>query len=282
MSDQSQTRFLDNSNIEIIRELHLTKPPEHILFDFDGTLSLIREGWPSVMIPMMVEILEDTGTSESEDELYQTVEDYVLRLNGKQTIYQMIQLADEVRKRGGVPNEPQFYKDLYHNKLMEKIQSRREALRDGSIERSELMVPYAEEFLQALERRDLQLYLASGTDQKYVDEEALLLGLDKYFDDRIYGAIDDYRSFSKQKVIEKILQENQINGSLLLGIGDGFVEIQNIKSAGGIAIAVASDESGRSGKPDPWKRNRLVGVGADLVIPDFREFPRLMAYIFGD
>ena len=26
-----------------------------VLFDFDGTLSLIREGWPQVMIPMMVE-----------------------------------------------------------------------------------------------------------------------------------------------------------------------------------------------------------------------------------
>ena len=26
------------------------------LFDFDGTLSLIREGWPQVMIPMMTEM----------------------------------------------------------------------------------------------------------------------------------------------------------------------------------------------------------------------------------
>ena len=29
----------------------------HVLFDFDGTLSLIREGWPEVMVPMFVEML---------------------------------------------------------------------------------------------------------------------------------------------------------------------------------------------------------------------------------
>ena len=72
-------------------------------------------------------------------------------------------------------------------------------------------------------------------------------------------------------VIERILRENRVDGSVLLGFGDGYVEIENIKSAGGVAIAVASDESGRSGKPDAWKRDRLIGVGADLVIPDFRE-----------
>src|SRR5437016_14574120 len=74
-----------------------------VLFDFDGTLSLLREGWPQVMIPMMVEVLGQTGTSETEAELADAVEDFVMRLNGRQTIYQMIQLADEVARRGGTP-----------------------------------------------------------------------------------------------------------------------------------------------------------------------------------
>src|SRR5262245_38443226 len=77
-----------------------------VLFDFDGTLSLIREGWPEVMIPMMVEVLAQTGTSETEAELTAAVDEFVMRLNGRQTIYQMIQLADEVTKRGGRPLEP--------------------------------------------------------------------------------------------------------------------------------------------------------------------------------
>ena len=29
----------------------------HVLFDFDGTLSLIRQGWPEIMVPMFVEML---------------------------------------------------------------------------------------------------------------------------------------------------------------------------------------------------------------------------------
>jgi hypothetical protein len=36
-----------------------------VLFDFDGTISVIREGWQQVMVPLMVEELEKTGTGES-------------------------------------------------------------------------------------------------------------------------------------------------------------------------------------------------------------------------
>src|SRR2546423_11499640 len=38
----------------------------HVLFDFDGTLSLIREGWPVVMLGMFQEMLPGkAGDSES-------------------------------------------------------------------------------------------------------------------------------------------------------------------------------------------------------------------------
>src|ERR671924_449241 len=103
-----------------------------VLFDFDGTLSLIREGWPQVMIPMMVEELRRTGTAETDAELHAAVEEFVMRLNGRQTIYQMIQLAEEVRRRGGVPREPLAYKHRYHERLLERIRGRLEALEAGT------------------------------------------------------------------------------------------------------------------------------------------------------
>ena len=53
-------------------------------------------------------------------------------------------------------------------------------------------------------------------------------------------------------------------------------------SAGGTAVAVASDEAGRSGRPDAWKRDRLIGVGADLVIPDYRDWQVLLRYLWGE
>ena len=37
----------------------------HVLFDFDGTLSLIREGWPEVMVPMFVEMLPRRSRTNS-------------------------------------------------------------------------------------------------------------------------------------------------------------------------------------------------------------------------
>src|SRR5712671_5319324 len=88
-----------------------------VLFDFDGTLSLIREGWPQVMIPMMVSVLRESGTNESDAELHEAVEEFVMRLNGRQTIYQMMQLAEEVTNRGGTPLDPLAYKHRYHDLL---------------------------------------------------------------------------------------------------------------------------------------------------------------------
>src|SRR5580698_8585714 len=81
----------------------------HVLFDFDGTLSLIREGWPAVMVPMFVEMLPPLA-SESDEARRQLCLDDIMRLNGKQTIYQMIQLAERVEERGGVARDPLWYK----------------------------------------------------------------------------------------------------------------------------------------------------------------------------
>jgi len=276
------TRFLLGTNIEIVRPPRRERPPRHVLFDFDGTLSLIREGWPDVMVPMMVEVLQAAGTGESRESLGELVHEFVMQLNGKQTIYQMIRLAEEVRKRGSTPEEPLIYKQEYHRRLMERIADRREALRSGRLKPEVMLVPHALDLLGELRRRKVALYLASGTDETYVREESRLLGLDEFFGPRIYGACDDYQSFSKAMVIERLLAENRVDGSSLLGFGDGYVEIQNIKAAGGVAVAVASDEAGRSGRPDPWKRDRLIGVGADLVVPDYRHWQPLVAYLWNE
>src|ERR1700724_3357878 len=112
-----------------------------VLFDFDGTLSLIREGWPQVMIPMMVDVLRQTGTGEDDEVLRAQVEEFVMRLNGKQTIYQMMQLGEEVKKRGGQPLDPLAYKHRYHDLLMARIQGRIAALAAGQAAPEEWTVP---------------------------------------------------------------------------------------------------------------------------------------------
>jgi phosphoglycolate phosphatase-like HAD superfamily hydrolase len=252
-----------------------------VLFDFDGTLSLIREGWPQVMIPMMVEELRRTGTAETDAELHAAVEEFVMRLNGRQTIYQMIQLADEVRRRGGTAREPLDYKHRYHDLLMARIEGRLADLRAGRTTAEEWTVPGSHALLEQLRRRGMALYLASGTDLKYVRQEADLLGLTPFFGEHVYGALDDYRSFSKKMIIDRILEENDLHGEELLGFGDGFVEIEEVKHVGGVAVAVASDEAARRGV-NAWKRDRLVRAGADVIIPEYRQHERLLRYLFAE
>lgn len=252
----------------------------HVLFDFDGTLSLIRQGWPEVMVPMFAEIIPPVP-GETEEQRCQLAFEDIMRLNGKQTIYQMIQLAERVKERGGTPGEPLDYKHEYLRRLEARIQHRVTGIRAGTLPPDELTVFGTRALLEALRARGLPLYLASGTDEQFVKAEAEALDLTRYFGGHIYGAQDDYRKFSKKMVIDRILAENRIPGESLLAFGDGYVEIENTKQVGGLAVAVASDEANNgSGRFDEWKRRRLLGVGADLCIPDYRDLVPLLEVLF--
>jgi phosphoglycolate phosphatase-like HAD superfamily hydrolase len=280
VTEQPPGEFLPGTRIEIIDAAVERGRIRHALFDFDGTISLIRQGWQDVMVPMMVEELIATGTAESPEELTAIVREFVDRLTGKQTIYQMIELAEQIRKRGAEPLDPLVYKHRYLDLLWERIAHRIEGLRDGSIDPETMRVPGAPAILEALRARGVTCYLASGTDQPYVLDEAEALGLTEYFAG-IYGALDDYRSFSKAMVIERIIREHALSGPELVGFGDGYVEIQNVAEVGGIAVGVATDEA-HPGELDAWKRNRLIVAGARAIVPDFREHRRLLAWLWAE
>lgn len=273
--------MINSSDIEVIRVGHARGGFRFALFDFDGTLSLIREGWQGIMIPMMVEILLETRSGESAEATEVCVREFVELLTGKQTVYQMIRLAEEVEKRGGTPLDPLEYKRRYHDRLWERIRHRVEGLKAGAIDREEMMVPGSEALLRGLKERGVSLFLASGTDAQYVQDECAALGLTSYFDGGIHGALDDYRSFSKKMVIERIFRENNLHGPELLAFGDGYVEIENTKEAAGVAVGVATDEVGRVAV-DAWKRNRLIQAGADMIIPHYRRHQELLAYLYAE
>ena len=266
--------------IEYLRPGASAKRARVVLFDFDGTISLIRAGWVDVMIPMMVEILREVGTDESEEELTEIVREFVGRLTGKQTIYQTMALAEEVDKRGGKALDPLDYKRRYLELLWEKIRHRVEALERGDAPPEDYLVPGARRLLESFRERGLKMYLASGTDEAYMRREADLLGVTKYFDGGVYGALDDYKSFSKAILIRRIIAGTECRGEELLGFGDGYVEIENVKQVGGVAVGVATDEP-LCLEVDAWKRQRLAAVGADFVIPNFLDHDGLLAALFG-
>lgn len=266
--------------MEIINA-HLTRGRiRHALFDFDGTLSLIREGWQDVMIPMMVELLLATPQHEGEAGVTAVVREFVARLTGKQTIYQMIQLAEEIARRGGAPEEPLRYKYMYLDRLWERIKGRVADLKAGRVAADDLMVPGSHAMLTALRARGVRCYLASGTDEPFVLDEAAALGLTPFFAG-IYGARDDYKTFSKKMIIERIIAENGLAGPEFVAFGDGFVEIEDARRVGGIAVGLATNEATRTGI-DAWKRTRLIEAGADIIVGDFRAHDALLRYLFAE
>lgn len=263
--------------MEILTSRTDSTPISAALFDFDGTLSLLRRNWHHVMIPMMVEELA-AHTEESQDALEQTVEEFVMRLNGKQTIYQMIELAEQVRSRGGQPAEPLEYKHRYHALLWRQVSQRVESVKTGAEPAESYCVPGARGLLERLRERDVQLFLASGTDIAYVRDELQTLGLAEFFGERVYGALDDYKKFSKAMIVRQMMDKSGFSPESIVGFGDGFVEIEEVAKAGGYAIGVASNEETREGV-NRWKRERLIRAGAHAIIGDYRDLDSISAIL---
>jgi phosphoglycolate phosphatase-like HAD superfamily hydrolase len=252
------------------------------IFDFDGTISLIREGWQEIMIPYFTdELLACPGAKDKgRPEITELVRDFIYVNTGKQTIYQCIQQAEEVKKLGGKALDPLEYKNEYLRRLEIRIAGRIAELEKNPAANVKHLVPGSFDILGALKERGVTMYLASGTDEKYVFREAALLRVTGYFAG-IYGAQDDYKTFSKKMVIDRIIRENKLHGKELAGFGDGYVEIENVKSVGGFACGVATDEVKRRGL-DQWKRGRLKRSGADIIIPDFTGAGELVRYLFAE
>ena len=254
----------------------------HALFDFDGTISVIRRGWEQVMIPLMVEMIrgDSAPSGPAQQEIREEVADYVDRSTGILTIKQMEWLEEAVRRHGLTADVKTAleYKRIYNERLLEPV-NRRISTRNSE-SREHLMIRGAKDFLIDLRERNVRLYLASGTDHPYVVGEADVLGVDGLFEGRIYGARDDDPKMTKERVIREILDTNRLSGEELAVFGDGPVEIRNAKERDALAVGIAADEERRSGL-DPKKRRRVMTAGADIIVTDFSHHSELASILTG-
>jgi len=96
--DPRRAIFVEGTEIEIIKESLQTGCIEHVIFDHDGTISALRQGWEQIMEPAMVrEILGDTYLSADEGLYHRVVESvraYIDKSTGIQTIVQMQHLVE--------------------------------------------------------------------------------------------------------------------------------------------------------------------------------------------
>ncbi len=286
--DPRRARHLNSSEIELVGQNLELGRIEHVVFDHDGTISVLRQGWEAVMEPMMARAILGPSYMTADEPLYQRVvarvRDYIDKSTGVQTVVQMQALVEMVREYGCVPPDQVLdglgYKAIYNKALLEVVRERLEKLRRGELEISDLTLKGAVGVLHMLRRRGVTLYLASGTDRQDVIAEAAALGYAELFDGRIYGALGDVRKYSKKMVIDRILTENKLAGPELACIGDGPVELRETRKRGGIAVGVASDEVRRYGL-NRQKRSRLIKAGADLIVPDFSQAEQLTNFLFG-
>ena len=286
--DPRRAIHVEGTEIEIVREGVQTGRIEHVIFDHDGTLSALRQGWEQIMEPAMIRaILGDSYLSADEGLYHRVVERvraYIDQSTGIQTLVQMRHLVEMVEEFGSVPPEnilDRFgYKEIYNEALMDMVRKRLHKLLAGELDVEDFTIKGAVRFIEALYKRGVKLYIASGTDQEDVVREAEVLGYARLFEGRIYGATGDSAICSKKMVVERILSENRLKGAQLCCFGDGPVELRETRKQGGIAVGVASDEVRRFGL-NREKRTRLIQAGADVIVPDFSQPSALSSFLFG-
>jgi phosphoglycolate phosphatase len=249
----------------------------HVVFDFDGTIAWLKHGWPDILANVLLPYFPN-GSHET----LRTLRSEILALNGKPPIFQIRRCLEMAPQSGNKLPEAEQLMKQYAVKLSDAIKERVAAIRRGEVSRECFLVHGTSSLLNQLRERELTLIILSGTEQKWVHEEAELLGLKPYFGHHIYGSTSDLIASSKEAVISRLLREENIAGEHLLSFGDGPVEIQVTKKVGGLAVGVASDENvNGSGKMDPQKQVLLKDAGADVLIPDYRDASVLIECLFG-
>ena len=240
------------------------------LFDFDGTVSLIRANWREVMLPYFTDVLQEAAPGRERSELEKRAAAIVDGLTGKQTIFQCIELDKEVQLLGGEHADPEIYKQGFLDRMEERVRMCRKGLTDESFRKEDWLVPGIENWVRTLESSGIRCYLASGTDEGHVLLEARLLGVDSLFSGGICGAKPEQKGGVKEELLSRLIEAGEIDGNSLVCFGDGPSELAAAKAVGGYAVGVAYDEH----KPlatDMRKRDLLLASGSDLIIPDFTD-----------
>jgi rfaE bifunctional protein kinase chain/domain len=282
--DTRHAIYIENTEIEIVNRWKEKPVIEYAIFDHDGTISTLREGWELIMAPVMIKAILGQKYHDADESLYQKVKarvaEYIDKTTGIQTLVQMKGLVGIIREFGCVPEEEMLdefgYKKIYNDELLKMVTERAKKFDNGELSLEDFTMKNAIPFLKKLYDSGVKLYLASGTDVEDVAGEARVLGYDHLFEGRIYGAVGDVNKEAKKIVLDRILDSIGSSASRkVVTFGDGPVEIRETNKRGGMTIGVASNEIRRYGLNES-KRTRLIKAGADVIIPDFSQLDQLL------
>ena len=285
-----RARYAASSDVELVEPWDTASATKYSVgvFDHDGTLSTLRQGWETVMEPVMMRAILGEQYQTAESGLFravqQRVQAYIEQSTGIQTIAQMDGLVHMVAEFDIVPAAQRLdawgYKAVYNQALMQMVDDRLARLERGELDPDDFKMKGIVHFLRALRDRGMKLFLVSGTDEADTIHEATLLGYADLFNGGIFGAKPGSRADTKDQIIREVI-ESLGGRERFMVFGDGPVEIRLGRRYGGLACGIASNEERRFGM-NPVKRRRLIRAGANLITPDFSQWPRLVATLFGE
>ncbi|MGE5421042.1 MAG: PfkB family carbohydrate kinase [Chloroflexota bacterium] len=282
--DPGKAIYLENTEIELIRKWHDKPRISHAIFDHDGTISTLRQGWEKIMAPMMIKAVLGERFAETGESTFMAirkrVDEFIDTTTGIQTLVQMHGLIGIIKEFGFVPEKKILdaagYKKMYNDELLQMVRERKKKFKKGDLAIEDLTLKNAVRFLEMIHDKGIKMYLASGTDVEDVISEAEALGYDHLFEGRIFGSVGDVTKDAKKIVLDQILDTigKQSSGTVIT-FGDGPVEIRETKKRGGLTIGVASDEIRRFGL-NLHKRERLIKAGSDVIVPDFSQYDAVL------
>ncbi len=282
--DIRHAKYLENAEIELTGKIDEDLNIRYAIFDHDGTISTLREGWEQIMVPMMMKAVLGDIFNDADEAFYHKVlmrvTEFIDKTTGIQTLVQMKGLVEIVREFGCVPEDQildEFgYKQIYNDELLRMVKVREEKILRGELSLEDFTLKSAVLLLNKLHKAGVKLFLASGTDEEDVKNEARNLGYDHLFEGGIYGAVGDVNKEAKKIVLDRILNNIGDSGSEhIVTFGDGPVEIRETRKRGGITVGIASNEIKRHGLNES-KRTRLIKAGADIIVPDFSQIQLLL------
>jgi len=279
-----------DGNIEIVRKFS-GRSLSVGLFDFDGTLSDERVGWPNLMVANNVAYLVALSSprldhKQAEELVIADIEETI----GIPTYMQLKRLRTIIEKHGytGPELDPRVFKDTYNDALVGMVESRRQKLTTGEMTMDDLRITGAMQLLQELQKRlSKGIYLASGSDIDAVVESVKHLGFSDFIPrDRIaaagtLGPEDD----AKEAVINGLLNESGMRGEELLTFGDGFPEMLHTYLAGGVGVGVLSRDESHYEHLGHFtiqqKKQRLLNAGAHILVHrPYENVEKLLDVIF--
>jgi len=273
-------------NIEIVREFS-GKSLTVGLFDFDGTISDERVGWPNLAVPNNVAYLIAMSSphmdhKQAEEIVVTEIEQTI----GIPTYLQMKRLCSILEDHGytGPKLDPKMLKDSYNDALVGMVESRRAKLKTGELTMDDMRIDGAMQLLTELQKRLANgIYLASGSDLDAVTESVEHLGYSQFFPrDRIMaagslGPEDD----AKEVVLGRMTGEMGLRGEEIVTFGDGFPEMLYTYRAGGVGVGVLSRDESHYEHLGHFtieqKKQRLLDAGAHILVhKPYQNVPELL------